>query len=186
MPAPSIGLEYDFEAVVDLLDWDRFSVAFMPYFIKALNEIRGQIQAQIPDGATGNARAQLVQTVPVRDGFTISGSVMASGASARYIWFVEYGRAPGRMPPWDVGSPLYEWVKRKADAVPARIQGGPKSPESVIRSLSFLVARSIANAGTRRYRGLTPAPFATGFRMGVDNAQAILERGVQEAFTTLA
>jgi hypothetical protein len=50
---------------------------------------------------------------------------------------VEFGRRPGKLPPWSEGSPLHKWVEQKL-GVP-----GERS-----LSVSFLIARAIARRGT--------------------------------------
>ena len=217
----AIGLQYNFETAVNPFDWEKFSLAFMPYFIQALNEIRGEIQNRIPVGRYGDARRDVSTTPPEREGFTIRGMVIPTpgSKSERYAYYVENGRAPGKMPPWGVGSSLLEWVQQQIrnEAGPFGTQSArsikftrnlrkgeegysnrgaslttrkgtpqqltPQGKEAL--QMSFLIARAIGKHGTKRFRGLVPAPWATGFEAGMAKAQEILEMGVREAFAQI-
>ena len=60
-----------------------------------------------------------------------------------YAWFADYGRLPGRMPPWGKGTPLYEWSRRHPWTNPQT--GKPVSAESS----SYLLARKIGKKGSK-------------------------------------
>ena len=56
------------------------------------------------------------------------------GVSAPHAAFMEYGRRPGRMPP---AQPIEDWVRQKFSL----------SSETEIKSLAFVIRRSIAQNG---------------------------------------
>ena len=114
MSSPLAGLAYDFTGLVPPKAWDKFYESFEPFLIKALEELRGEITQLVPDGATGNMGRAIVTDI-LQTGEHTVGKVWIPGtdAASQYAWFVEHGRGPGKMPPWDVGTPLYQWVKRK-------------------------------------------------------------------------
>lgn len=60
-----------------------------------------------------------------------------------YAWFADYGRLPGRFPPYEEGTPLYKWAQRHPWTDPNT--GKPVST----KSSAFLLARKIAKKGTK-------------------------------------
>lgn len=88
-----------------------------------------------PSGATGLLR-QMTGFDYSEVGGQPAGFVGPSGPAAPYARWANDGRAPGRMPPFRVGSSLHLWAKRVLG------DGGA----------AFQIARRIATQGTRSFR----------------------------------
>jgi hypothetical protein len=176
-----------------------------PYLNQALDLLKGATREKMPVGATGNLSRGVFTKIAEMDG-DIGGYVyVPSGIKpGKYAYFVEFGRQPGKMPPWDKGSSLYEWVKvkitsgnfaktEKVQKVTSRTYLGKQkgSGKSVflneendlakeIRSVSYLVARAIARKGTKAQH-----PFDLAWAAAYPEAMTVLEFGIQATLMKL-
>jgi hypothetical protein len=176
---------------VDLRELSFFSdeaTAFRsikPYLEQALEVIKGHVQRKLPVGYTGNLGRSVVWRVFETE-HGIAGRVYvpedASGEDpdskpGEYAYYVEFGREPGPMPPWDYGTPLFNWVGFKLVAEVTAMSKNSLDFEKAQRSLSFLVARKIGIYGTK-----AQMPFALGFNAGLVEAQQLIDYGITNLF----
>lgn len=105
-------------------------------------EINKILEESIPFGVE-----QLKKDYSSRD-FNTTGKLFSSIkqknneiVAKRYIFALIYGRKPGHFPPYEENTNLYNWTKIKI-----------KPEEKKIKSVAFLVARKIANEGTRIFK----------------------------------
>ena len=99
-----------------------------------VEDIATQARARTPVGVSGILRASIGTKVTLgTDAAHLARGEVFSGAQAPYAEFVEYGRRPGKFPPWGEGSSLRLWVQRV-------IGDG---------SRTFIIARAIARRGIR-------------------------------------
>jgi len=108
------------------------------------------VQVETPVGATGGARGSITQY--------LEGSPLdLTGVVTMGVLYgepLEYGRAPGRMPP---PAALELWVTRKLGLVGKEME-----------QVAFLIARAIGRRGTQ--------PGARMFERGYNNAHGAVER----------
>lgn len=104
------------------------------------------IMTQNRSVASGAARASVTSVVDTESFVATVGSVLAvkataasSGGRVDYLFFIDRGRAAGRMPPREV---LRQWIRRKLGV-----------PESELSHVEYLVRRKIGR------RGVSPRPF---------------------------
>lgn len=173
---------------------------------QALEVLQGEIVKRIPTGATGNA-GRSTQIRMMRHPGEINGYVYSDNP---YMGEIEDGRQPGKFPPfghvstlnektgkyekvkrkvtrtnkkagakttheYNINSPLFAWVKYKTDNGLMNLKEG-----ETVAQLAFLVARKIANEGTRAQR-----PFALGFFFGENAAQIRFEKAVADMVASL-
>jgi hypothetical protein len=173
-----------------------------PYVKGALGVIKGAVRELTPDGSSGLLRRSIVyqfDTAPIDP----IAKVYVVGKAGQYAPFVEYGRLPGKMPPWREGTPLYNWVKRKLTSslyaktkkvvriVPNKAKKSTPGAKSVtleateILNTSFVIARHIARHGTYSKKG-APHMFELGWEETKDQAMSILESGVTNVLAKLS
>lgn len=81
-------------------------------------------------------------------------------STKEYVEAIEYGRELGaKMPPWKEGSSLYRWVEKNASEIGIE-------PGANLESVSFLIARKIADWGFRD-------PYTDGWRMFQKSAKKV-------------
>ncbi len=98
--------------------------------------LRREVARAAPAGVSGNLRGSVFSRVRGEGVGRLRGVV---ASHAPYADAVEFGRRAGApMPPWQKGSPLHMWVVQRLEA------GGGD-----FESAAFLVARAIADRGTR-------------------------------------
>ena len=202
--------EYAYEVSRDINVQDILPLV-EPYLVKALNAAKGNIEKLLPVGASGNLRRSLsVSTKQVTDG--IIGNIDIAENARNYAYFVEFGRKPGGMPPWnksDEEMTIYNWVKAQVTgrgklvgwynellakrttttaSGKSRVRGGSKTREQIIRGMSFVIARSIKMHGTRqsRLQGPNTGPFARGWNQSSNKFDTIINLGVAKAFEQLS
>ena len=83
------------------------------------------------------------------------------GFTEPYAFFVEYGRRSGKFPPIE---DIVGWLKKKTstrkgikNAFESAAAHEKMTPERYLRSLAFLIARSIARKGTKPHPFFAPA-----------------------------
>jgi hypothetical protein len=147
-----------------------------PYVEQALEHIKGAIRERMPVGATGDLRRSVFRKVELHDD-SISGEVYVPEGlkAAKYAYFVEFGRRAGGLPPYRIGTPLYQWVKVKMTSAAFKEKGkrayiGDKTIERV----SYLIARRIALRGTKPQH-----PMDLGFAQAYPRAAEIIDFGIQ-------
>lgn len=108
----------------------------------ALEEAKVKIQQNLAStGTNASGRTSRSLTVEV-DGNT----VMLNCRQA--FGTVETGRKPGRVP-YNFRDIIYQWMQDKG--VHAKVEGR-RSQESADRSMAYIIARKIANEGSKLYR----------------------------------
>ncbi|MCS7257287.1 MAG: HK97 gp10 family phage protein [Thermomicrobium sp.] len=128
--------------------WHSLDRSFAERYRGALAMMGAIAQREIARAAPAGATGILAHSITweVRGSGWRSSAVVFSTDEPLKVLAVEYGRRPGKFPPWREGSALALWVKR--------MLGGDER-------VSFLVARAIARRGTkaRRFfeRGATQA-----------------------------
>lgn len=177
----SYGETIDFSALEYIVDVDNLAKSLVPEVQKAMDHAKGQIQRLLPDGATGNLRRSLVSSVTITDA-GIEGKVQipTPNAAYGYAWYVEHGRAPGKMPPFGPGSSLYKWATRKYTSAKFKSTGKVvrKTPqrEKEIAGMSFLIARKIGRVGTKAQH-----PFALGWQAAYPQVSRIMANALHNA-----
>lgn len=109
---------------------------------------------EAPVGVSGNLRRSIRLDMPRETAGGLVGRMFVDAPANRYAQFVEFGRGPGRMPPFSPGTDLWLWVKRKL-----------APPEEELRSAAFLLARAIGAQGTRPHPFFGPAGDAVERRL---------------------
>lgn len=112
---------------------------------KVTSQMRKQIQASVippvnPNGIITKTDITVTMVTPEK--------VNLHTNLPDYAWFANYGREPGRMPPWGEGTSLYQWARRHPYTDPNT--GKPVSAESS----SYLLARKIGLKGTKHDYGI--------------------------------
>lgn len=181
----SYGEVVDFTALENLIDVDRFAKSLAPEVQKAMEHAKGQIQRLLPDGATGNLRRSLIASVTITEA-GVEGRVQipTPNAAFGYARYVEYGRPPGKMPPYGPGSSLYKWASRKYTSAQFKSTGkvSRKTPEreKAIAGMSFLIARKIGRTGTKAQH-----PFALGWKAAYPQVSRIIANATHNALQSI-
>ena len=127
--------------------------------------------------ATGALRASgKVQTVQ-GDPDAVDAGFFSTNSKGGYAFFVEFGRRAGRIPPVDE---LKQWLNKKKDAHRFRASvkiinansRKPKTPDAILLSRAWAIAKSIARKGTR------PHPF---FKPAIESTKREVEAILKEA-----
>ena len=100
---------------------------------QSIKLIEYEVFKRTPSGATGNLRGSLFSALR---GFPTPWTLGVVAFGANYGRWVEFGRKPGKMPPWRPGTPLSYWALRKLGD----------------ERLAYPVARVIARKGTKEQR----------------------------------
>lgn len=95
--------------------------------------IEYEVFKRTPSGATGNLRGSLFSALR---GFPTPWTLGVVAFGATYGRWVEFGRKPGKMPPWRPGTALAYWSLRKLGD----------------ERLAYPIARAIARRGTKEQK----------------------------------
>ena len=185
-----IETSIDLSALDVFQDPDRVMALMEPHIDRALAIIQSAVIVRTPSGSGELKRA--IGYKFAKD--TGVGRVYVSPglAPAKYAEFVEYGRLPGKMPPFGPDSSLYEWVRRKVTTSHFKATGKVlhKTPdrEKMILTISFLIARAIGKKGTYRSQ-YTPQGSPHMFELGWADSQGvamdIIATGIAEVLKAL-
>jgi hypothetical protein len=163
-----------------------FMQKMKPFIEQALQDAKGEIRSRIPIGASGFAQRSVGYRLDDKpeEGFDRLIYIPPGLPAAKYAYYIENKRLPGAMPPWQVGSSLYAWVKRKITSEKSKKKGGKqigksKSLDREILSASFLIARHIAEYGTYDKKD-APQPFKRGWEIASPRVKRILEYGIEQ------
>ncbi len=170
-----------------------FINAFEPYLNKALDIVVAAVKRRAPV-ATGAYRRGIVKKI-VKTATSITGLVTIEDEAAKYAYFIENGRAPGKFPPWGLGTGLFKWVKLKVNLAEYRASGktprNTKSRDKMILGIAFLIARKIAKRGTygKYHTGEfapLPKPFTLGWAESENEVAGIIDYGIDIAMAGMA
>lgn len=109
--------------------------------IGAYRMVRGKKRRRV---ATGRLKDSLTYSIAKARSVTRV-KFGASGAANKYAEVIEKGRRPNSKPP--PSSAILEWIKKKPIKPRGRKGGFVKSSESQLKSIAFLIARSIGVHG---------------------------------------
>lgn len=184
---------------IDLSMFDRFGdpdkimTMMEPYVRAALDIVKGAVRERTPVGASGLLRRSIAYEWS-KTGLTAMGRIYPYGKAGEYAPFVEYGRLPGKFPPWGVDSALFNWVKVKVRTAEYAATG-KKGYKAITRKtkvtdegkrllqISFLIARAIAEHGT--FPKGAPHMFELAWAETRDDALAVIESGINEVMAQL-
>lgn len=104
-------------------------------------ELADELQQASPEGATGGLKKgwDVIASSRRRNTLDVRFAVVNKTPASLYR---AIGRGPGRIPPFDEGSAIDQWVRK--------VQGISDPKER--KSRRFLIARGIARRGTKRWR----------------------------------
>lgn len=167
---------------------DQFRALMTPYFETAMANIEGEIVARVPFGATGDLGRSIHGTM-VPQVVDIAGVIRAEGSAAAYAPFVEFGRGPGKPPPFDKegynGNPgIFPWVEHiytaGENAKTGKTVAAGASRDKQVESLGFVIARAIGAHGVKGRH-----PFEEGWEAAQPMAIVILTDGVAKTLQAL-
>lgn len=124
------------------------------YLNQALDVALRNIKRRLPKGATGRLSQAPRKQITKGQGGDLLGTIIVpdSSPASAYAYYAEYGRRPGKMPPFGKGSALYLWVEKKLIHKIFRTSGKTprKTPsrDRVIASVTFAIAKTIGEKGT--------------------------------------